>query len=356
MDNLASQLQNYLHSVSQTMEAFETTHPQGSALQLTSAGLAESIYQKMTNYRFCKKRPVNPQTNAQIIHTCIQQGQPIPIVICHGPRKNPRNCWQQTPDWAEFFTYLQLMRLAIEVKKFYKPGIQVTLYLDDARAAFANDYDWEQMNTYQAQLRAFVQATPFRHVVTDIQNFKTLYETYHHADYLEEAKGAVEAWKQDPISQEILVKLYQQAARNLTFPLAMSLEQQDAMCKEAVDKYLVAYEAEKLCGLWDLTNQIDARYNPPPVFDEQEGYYQLFTFRKGSITQPWQGQGCLLWLNQKTLDPFLETQTKSADYHCIETVATEFAWPTLSHLKVYQAQITTPVSQEMSQHPQLLTV
>jgi hypothetical protein len=289
----------------------------------------------MTNYRFCRRRPHDAAGMIGTIEAAIRAQEPVSCILGHGPLKNRNNCPYPTADWAECLAYVQLMRLASAVKALYEPGLSITLYVDDARSQFANAVDAAVTQPYFDSLGQLVQTLGFDAVITDIVSLQELYPAFQHESFLPQATAKVAQWRQDPLNQEALFELYAHAHRNLVFPDTLSADEQHRLVDEATMRYQVCHEAEKLSGIWSQPNRVYMRYSP------HEGFYQIFTLRKGSVSQPWQGQGALLLTPQGKLDPYIITTQKRQKTVLVDTFTTTFDLPGLNTLPVFR-ELETP--------------
>lgn len=312
-----SQQVNYLMEKQyQILEAFSSHQSKPNHLSallqnkavLNSDDIARQVAQKMVSHQFCKQRPADFNTFLLHIKNAVSTEQPINCIIGHGPLKNVNNCQYSSPDWAEFFTYTQLLRLATAVQAIYPPGLRVSLYVDDGRAAWANKVPSQCMDNYFKGLCTLTQKEPFNTLIKSVVSIKGLYEKFNYFSTEEQARGAVQTFLSNPENQPAIESYIQHAARNLPPEPFETTPSHQIRVQQSVFRYLQAYEMEKLCGIWSQPNTLYLRYAP------HKGFYQIFTLRKGSVSQPWQGQGVLFGLPSQKVDPGILTTQKTALY------------------------------------------
>lgn len=299
---------------------------------ITVNDTVQAVYAKLTSHQFCKQRPQDVAAFQLVIRHSVEQNEPIPCILGHGPLKNVNNCASPHADWSEFSAYTQLMKLAGAVKSIYEPGLSVMLYMDDARAAFANNVSWTRMDTYRDSVQELLAGTGLNQLIQNVVSLNHLYAERDHASFLTQAHDQVMQWQSNPANADALDSQILHAMRNLPYADTYS---DDALREEAVAatyRYQLYYEAEKLCGIWDQPNQLYMRYSP------HIGFYQIFTLRKGSVSQPWQGQGALMALDNGKLDPWIVTRSKTARYQCLEELAIESPVPGLQRLSLYSEE------------------
>lgn len=277
--------------------------------------LAEKIYARLTSHRFCRHRPDDDLRFLSVIEAAISQEAPIPVILGHGPLKNPNNCEVSQADWAEFFTLSNLTALHQSVRKLYNPGLQVSLYLDDARSERANGIPAQRTNAYRESLVALVEALSIQSLVSDVFSLKVGYERFKVEAYQNAAEEMVRAWEQDPGNLDALETQRLHARKNL--PVLPDSEP-DAIseAEAAAHRYRVCLQAEILSGLWSQPGVLYGRFSHHP------GFWQIFTLRKGSVSQPWQGQGCLKLNPNGKMEPFLLTQSRTDKYDLLDSFDT----------------------------------
>lgn len=295
----------------------------------TGEAIVQAIYAKLTSHQFCKQRPQDVAAFQNLIRHAVEREEPISCILGHGPLKNVNNCVSSEADWSEFSAYTQLMKLAGAIKSIYEPGVSVSLYMDDARAAFANNVSWERMEAYRASVQELIAGTGLNQVIQCVVSLNALYREKNHASFLTQSHDRVLRWQNDPANTEALDAQILHAMRNLPYVDTYSEEDLREAAVDATYRYQLYYEAEKLCGIWDQPEQLYMRYSP------HAGFYQIFTLRKGSVSQPWQGQGALLSLGNGKLDPWLVTRSKTSRYQCIAELSIASSVPGLQRLSIY---------------------
>jgi hypothetical protein len=274
----------------------------------SSKALAQAIVAKMTNHRFCRQRPTDMAGMTEAVQFAIDHHQPIACVLGHGPLKNLNNCGTslaaQQPDWGEWFTYVQLCRLALAVQALYPPGLRIGLYLDDARARLANGIAQATMDTYRERLGAFIVQHGFSPLIQGITPFTALYPLYQVPSFIEQAEADFNVWLAQPDNQPTWKTTVLHACRNHWRDPRLSQTEHHALAEEAAKRYWIGYRAEVLSGLWSPPHTVVMRYSPHP------GAYQVFTLRKGSVTQPWQGVGTIAQTAAGKFEPVVLTRQK----------------------------------------------
>lgn len=292
----------------------------GAKRKASSLDMSEKIYLKLMSTRFCRHRPQKNDQFYKVIRQSVADNRPIPIVIGHGPLKNPNNCDSPVVDWAEFFTLSQLTALHQAVQVFYKPGLSYALFLDDARSEKANEVNPALTGNYLESLKQFVWATGLNAMIPTFVSLKDFYEAYGVHSHVAEAERLVQAWEQFPENAAQLADQLAHAKRNLPEAEAQLIALGEAAfeerAKQAAHRYRVYLQAEILSGIWDLPEFIYGRYSEHP------GYWQLFTLRKGSVSQPWQGRGCLKLNANGKMEPFIMTRNKASRFETLDWVET----------------------------------
>ncbi|MCA9798783.1 MAG: L-tyrosine/L-tryptophan isonitrile synthase family protein [Cyanobacteria bacterium HKST-UBA04] len=282
----------------------------------TVAERAQLILDKLSATKYCRVRPKVPEQFLKFIGRCIEAGQPIPFILGHGPIKNRNNSPVAHVDWAELLSYIQLSRLANDVKALHEPGITVSLYIDDARSHFANDIPFDVMDAYRQSINRLLAATGLDQLIVEVVSFKQLYDNHAHYFCLDEALVWAEKWRSDPTHAQDWVDLVCHAHRNLVFDADTPDAEKQRKAEDSAFRYLWGHKAEQECGIWDRPDVLYMRYSP------HQGFYQIFTMRKGSVSQPWQGQGCLVLTDQGKVDPTLYTVSKRHTHGVVGVVET----------------------------------
>lgn len=299
----------------------------------SASELAQLIYDKLTSAKYCKTRPDSAQEMLGCIERHIKSHKAIPVILGHGPLKNRNNCTYPHADWAELLAYLQLTRLANDLKALYEPGIEIQLYMDDARSAFANHVPWTVMDAYRQSVVQLLESTQLNLLITEVVSFKDLYANHDHDHCLDEAHQWAQSWVADPTNADQWLELVAHAHKNLVFEDQTPLEIREDEARQASFRYVWCHRAEQICGIWSDPDKLYMRYSP------HEGFYQVYTFRKGSVTQPWQGAGCLLLTEQGKVDPTIMTVTKQGRYNVVETLNTPLSTKGLTQLPLVVASV-----------------
>jgi hypothetical protein len=267
----------------------------------------ETIYAKLMSYRFTRQRPQEEALFYKCIEKSILENKPIPIALGHGPLKNPNNVSSPNVDWSEFFLLSQLSLLQQAITPLYPPGVNYALFLDDSRSANANGIDYEQMDTYRNSLQNLIWHCGLTTLFPSVISLKEFYKAYEVDKYLPEAEEIVSQWENDPTHAYQMVQQFEHAKRNVPQIPSETNELTTEQLTEiefSAHQYRVYLQAEILSGIWSLPEFIYGRFSP------HANYWQLFTLRKGSVSQPWQGEGCLRLNHKLKPEPFLMTQQK----------------------------------------------
>lgn len=304
MNNVSGALiQDYFFKAWEVLNNYAAT-PTRKLNKKEMSRLPQLLFETLMSRRFRKQHPDDPENVMAAIENAIANQTPIDATLTYGPLKNPNNSPYQAVDLAEFYAMVQLARQATAIKEIYEPGLQVTIQVDDSRAEYANQACPVRMASYFDSLRNWVAQAPLNALIKSVVPFSQLYPQYDHASHLEAANLQILRWKSAPENQSKLLMYYERARRNLYFDQSMSLDEREEFIRDAVHRYMVCYEAEKLCGIWSQPNTLYMHYTNHP------GVYQIYTFRKESVSQPWQGQGGLMLTQQGKLDAYLLTCTK----------------------------------------------
>lgn len=265
---------------------------------LREGNTALLIWQTLMSHRFCRQRPVNVEPMQAVIQHAVESQTPIPLICGHGPLKNPNNTPYQLVDWAEWATFAQLAAMQRAVQQWHPPGLAVSLYVDDARSHRANSVPLSWTRAYIESLRQLVAISPLCTFIKEIVSFEeTAYPDWQVKAFEAQACREVQAWEADPANADELELLRRNAMRNAV-PGDEAVDPQ-----KAAHAYRVWLKAEELSGLWSQPDVLYGRFSP------HVGYWQLFTLRRGSVTQPWQGQGGVM------LAQACETTVKTAQKH-----------------------------------------
>ena len=277
-------------------------HPSHSKA-LTEKEQARLILGKLSNVQFCKTRPKDTEHFLRIIEKAIKTQTPIPFILGYGPVKNLNNALdpnRPVVDAAEFFALSYLAKLTLTIQQWHSPGIAWTFYLDDKRAQMANGISREATQMYAASLKTLIEQTGFNPCVRSLTCLgETLYKDFEVESYLEPALDYARTWVNEPENQNDYEALKQHAQKNL-LESHLRIANPADMVHTAVLSYLQYLEAEKMAGIWSQPDTLYARYSYHP------GFLQLFTLRKGSVSQPWQGRGGVIY--KEKLDPTILTR------------------------------------------------
>jgi|GEM_PF-3603368 len=274
----------------------------------------EEIFNKLTSWRFCKQRPIEQENFKAIISNSVKSGQPISLILGHGPSKNLNNCEFSEVDWSELFCLSQLAFLNQKIKEIYKPGLKIRFFLDDLRAESSNGLSIKHTLSYFKSFQELIKKLNLSNFVDEIVSIRDLYRDFNTEKFLPEAENLVKEWELNPENQEQIFTQRKNASRNIPNFEQLNHEQQKEQLEIATHKYRVYHEAEWLSGIWSIKGSLYARFYKHP------GVLQLFTIRKGSITQPWQGNGCLLVNQENKLEPFVLTKEKKSRIEAVSEI------------------------------------
>lgn len=333
-------LHAFLEDKAQWVMDYATTVPTSKQSRPKKEGnLAQQILAALTSARFCRRKPAEQAPLLATIQAAMDAGQPIPLTLIHGPLKNRNNVGYQHPDWAEWFTYCQLHRVGCAVKQFYAPGLTITLLLDDARSEMANGMIPTVCDDYRAALTKFIKDAGFGGLIQHVESLRPVYESPTWATHIERATTIIEGWWNDPAhaSRKEVFRLH--AERNSHGLEALSEGDRHAKTMAAAYRYCIAFTTEQLAGVWNRPEALTFLYN------DYAGYAQLYTLRRGSVSQPWQGKGAVCWdATAQRWDPTLLTQGKysQTSLQC-KTPATELMPVALTTLPLPKSLAFIPV-------------
>lgn len=311
----------------------------------TLAEQAQAVYAKLTSCQFCRQRPDDVAGFLATIQTAMARQTPIACILGHGPLKNPNNTPAPTADWAECFTYGQLLRLNRAIAALYPPGLSVELILDDARAQAANGVSPTLTQVYHESVERLIGADVFAGVIRRATPIGELYRAFDHARYLPQAHAHIDRWMADPQHAESLALYRSHARTNLPAWRLREAADPEAVIDAAVHRYLTWYEAEKRCGLWHRPDTIALRYSP------HVGACQIFTLRKGSVSQPWQGQGALQVCGPDRFDPTLLTRARRENTHTVAMLRAPDEWASLGALPLVMTAVAGAAACHGLLHP-----
>ncbi|MBY0449770.1 MAG: L-tyrosine/L-tryptophan isonitrile synthase family protein [Cyanobacteria bacterium] len=283
---------------------------QSQSKRLTENEQARLILGKLSNVQFCKTRPSDTEHFLRVIHQAIKTQTPIPFILGYGPVKNLNNALdpvRPVVDAAEFFALSYLAKLTLTIQQWHSPGVAWTFYLDDKRAQMANGISREATQAYASSLKTLIEQTGFNPCVQSVTCLgERLYRDFQVEAYLAQALDHATDWVTNPENQREYESLKDHAQKN-QYLSNMGIDKNTDLVSTAVLHYLQYLEAEKMAGIWSQPDTLYARYSYHP------GYLQLFTLRKGSVSQPWQGRGAVIY--KEKLDPTILTRNNENRWH-----------------------------------------
>ena len=329
----------FLEDKAHWVREYASTTPQTTVKTKAGANLAQTLLATLTSARFCRRKPAEQSPLLATLQAAIDALQPIPLTLIHGPLKNRNNVGYQHPDWAEWFTYCQLHRLGCAVKQLYAPGLSITLLLDDARSETANGMAPTVCDDYRLALTRFINDAGFSSLIQRVKSLRPVYESPEWPTFVAQATEIIDAWWHDPAhaTRKEVFRLH--AERNSHGLEVLTEDQLQQETLAAAYRYCIAFTAEQLAGVWNCPDTLTFLYN------DYAGYAQLYTLRRGSISQPWQGKGAVAWdTTAQRWDPTLLTQSKySQTPSQCKTPATELMPVTLKTLPLPKSLAFIPV-------------
>jgi hypothetical protein len=245
--------------------------------------------------RFSSCRCLDETRTEKMISKAVTASLPIPVTIVCGPLKNRRLKTSQSPDWAEFFQYVQLTRFHRSILEIYPPGLQVKLLLDDARAEYANKVPRDVFLQYKEGVQTLLESLSLGSWLQASSLFP-IYDDLEVTRYLPIAQAEVHNIFDTSTDQELA-----DVTRN-----AWENNDDNTDAQEAVRRYLIAQKAETLAGLWDYDESIFLRYGRAPL-----SLQRLWSVRKGSSDLPWQGIGGIALFQDGEYRPCVWQQYRS---------------------------------------------
>ncbi|MCS6851281.1 MAG: L-tyrosine/L-tryptophan isonitrile synthase family protein [Gemmataceae bacterium] len=249
----------------------------------------------------------------------VRKGRPIRIVLGYGPMKNQNAVPYSRADWAEFFALCHLVNWHNKVQAVYPPGLEIRIIFDDSTIRMANRGDPKLMRSYMNSVAEMIQALGFGSIFLRTFRQSTLawgmyLGLWQFADWM------VRRWERDPANKAQLEKMNEYARRNVVVPPGLSAEEREKYILEASHRYRVYWEALQ----WSLFTKGNFRIIAMYLDGSQHHIREtcalhLTTLDKGQITQPWQGQGCLMDNGHGKLEPFVLTAGRQA-CHRLQTV------------------------------------
>lgn len=250
-------------------------------------GVPQAILAKIGSQAFAKRRPADMAPFLNYVQTRYETGQPLHIRTVVGPVKNvQRSGAAQSPDLAEYLSFVQLARLMAAIAPLYPHGIKVQMVPDDQRASIANHFPASYSRRYIAGLQALAQRLSFDSWLHVENGQSALYQHYGVRGYYNAAQEELLSWQaRDPAAFATRwEKACAKARENLVNDNGVP-QRDDESVHASAWRYLIAHRAEVLSGMWSPQDAL------PLIYANHPGNFQIYTMGPGGpkgTKLPWQ--------------------------------------------------------------------
>jgi hypothetical protein len=240
----------------------------------------------------------------------VRRGRPIGITIGYAPMKNPLTCPTPQADWAEFFALGRLAEWHNKVCGVYPPGLKIKIIFDDSTIELANRQDLRTMQPYMRSIAKLVAAMGYQSLVVKTMK-QSWFAWLFHLGFYQWAGWRLRRWQRDPANRPMIEKMHESARRNVPAPAGLSADEQERFYRDASYRYRLYCEALYLSRFARFGHALIAMYlDGTQHHVRQSPALHLTSVAKGQVTQPWQGQGCLLDNGKGTLVPTVLTASR----------------------------------------------
>jgi len=268
--------------INEAMGLVNPVLPQWAPKALRKLGITGAVLEKIGSMAFAKRRPEDVSPFCNYIEACLAEQKPLQFRVGFGPLKNIRYCGpEQSPDLAEYLTFIQLARLMHSVSAVYPHGVRVQIVPDDLRAMQANKCLQCHVHCYIGGLQKMVKLLSFDKWMYIEFGQSALFEEYRVYDYFVAAEEQLQHWRKNSPEEFSLrwSRALENAQKNLN-------PETDNETNEAIEgaawRYLVTHQSEVLSGLWGTHDAFPLRYG------KHSQNYQLYTFGTKKTKLPWQ--------------------------------------------------------------------
>jgi Pyoverdine/dityrosine biosynthesis protein len=244
--------------------------------------VSQAVIEKINSWSFMKRRPEDQTSFISYVEACFAAQQPLLFRIPFGPLKNIRcSGSNQSPDLAEYLTFIQLSRVMSAVASLYPHGIKVHIVPDDMRARQANRCPQCYVHCYISGLQKMVQLLSFEKWMHVEYGQSALYQTYKVDSYQQAAIEKLQEWK--TTNPEAFAMRWDNALENAKKNFNIELcEDTTEEVEAAAWRYLVAHQSEILSGMWSPPDVF------PLVYANHPNNYQLYSLGQKKTKLPWQ--------------------------------------------------------------------
>jgi hypothetical protein len=270
------------HQVNTQGGLINSTTPDWAPKLIRRNGIANAVIEKLGSNAFAKRRPQDTRPFLNFVENSLTAQKPLQFRIAFGPLKNIRcNGSDQSPDLAEYLTFVQLSRVMSAISAIYPHGVKVQIVPDDMRALTANRCAQCYTHCYIGGLQKMVKLLSFENWISVEFGQTELYEVYNVTSYQHAAETKIIEWqKNDPESFTIRWQTaLENAYKNFNIELTADTPEE---VEAAAWRYLIAHQCEILSGMWSPQEFF------PLVYANHPNCYQLYSIGTKKTKLPWQ--------------------------------------------------------------------
>jgi hypothetical protein len=237
----------------------------------------------------------------------VRRGEPIRVTMGYAPMKNPVAVPYQRADWAEFFALSHLCAWHNKVCGAYPPGLKIKIIFDDSTIEMANRQSTRVMEPYMTSIASLVKAMGYESLIVKTMR-QSWFAWLFHFGFYQWARVRLRRWERDPANQPVIDQMFESAQRNVLPPEGLGPEARERFFRDAAHRYRLYCEALCLSRFARFGHALIAMYMDGSQHHvRQTPALHLASVAKEQVTQPWQGQGCLLDNGRGTLVPWVLT-------------------------------------------------
>ena len=248
---------------------------------LRKKSCSDAVVEKVGAAILAKRRPSDIAPYCTYVQDCFDRKEPITFRIVFGPLKNVNlPMCQQSPDLAEYLTFVHLTRLLSAVSILYPYGVKAHIVPDNMRAQTANRCPVESVRSYINGLIKLADGLGFNKWMTIEEDQMRLYEDYHVEKYRMQAEEQLQQWKQmDATSFDVK---WQSACWNARKNIPKAYADDINEVESAAWRYLITHRAEILSGMWSPGEAF------PLIYANHPNAYQIYSLDYKKTKLPWQ--------------------------------------------------------------------
>lgn len=244
-------------------------------------GIAGAVIEKAGSRAYVKRRPDDASGFLAYVESRHAAKAPLLFRVGFGPIKNANHCGPLLePDWAEYLTLAQLMRMLGGISSLYPHGLRAEIVPDDLRSCTSNLCPASRAQRYIGGLQRMVADMGLADVITVENGQNRLYKRYNVPAYYDAANAALECWRQD--DPQGFATRFAAAVENAGKNIYCAREKTADEIETSAWRYLAAHRAEVLSGLWSPGDAFPLRYGNHP------NSYQIYTYGFKKTKLPWQ--------------------------------------------------------------------